>query len=588
MAFDPDEYLAKAAPAPAGFDPDAYLATPPPAPPPDKYQAAAIAERERLRAAKVPLPEGLTRRVSSGPLLGWGDEIGAAMTTPFEMARHGTWDPREGYKYGKAREVLASKAADAKTGVVGDVAEVVGGLATLPGNVIARQASAALGGGRAARMAGYGAEGALLGGVQGAGTAETVADIPNDAARAALLSGAISAPFGLAANVARRSTAAVPTEAELSTLGARDARARDRLPVSYDLDRVAARMQDVADATRRKYGRDAPQTADTLRDRIAEAQTDVAAARALNPNPPGAVATPGQTGAPNPWSAVATPRDITSLRREIYEGSATGSPTDERAATVAGKVVGRILSRPDPSMLAPGVSMRDAITAAQLDARRRGNFAAGYRSKAVTDQVEAARNTAGGQHSGLNFENILRQNLNRARKNEAFGGFNQAETAGAEGLIRGTASANKLREIGNLLGGGGGLGRMVAMGGGAGGGALTSYLTGGDPWAGAAAGFGLGTTGRVLRNIGNARMERATNAFAEDLRRRSPEYLRRLAAAPTEIGPGLTSSTARAAKQLLTIGGEGAIRDAIAKALLFQTTGKRELPRVYSEPEEKR
>ena len=78
-------------------------------PAPDKYQQAAIAERDRLKAAGASLPEGFTRRVSAGPLLGWGDEVGAAMTTPLEMIRHGTFDPREGYKYGKARESLLAR-----------------------------------------------------------------------------------------------------------------------------------------------------------------------------------------------------------------------------------------------------------------------------------------------------------------------------------------------------------------------------------------------------------------------------------------------------------------------------------------------
>ena len=556
---------------PPGF----VLDAPAPAPAPDKYQQAAIAERDRLKAAGVSLPEGFTRRVSAGPLLGWGDEVGAAMTTPLEMIRHGTFDPREGYRYGKAREELASQKAREKTGLAGDVTEVVGGLATLPGNVFARQASSALGGGTAARIAGYGAEGAALGGIQGAGTAETVGDIPGQAASGAALGGLFAAPFGAFANVARRSTAVVPSEAELSGLGARDYRARDRLPVSYDLERVADRMQAVEQATRRKYGRDAPQATGTLRDLVEEARNDVAAARALNPNQPGTVAAPGQV-APNPWTAVATPRDISSLRREIYEGGAKGSPTDERAGTVASKIVDRILSRPDPAMLAPGVNPRDAATAAMLTARGRGNFGAGYRSRAVTEEVQKAMDTASGQHSGLNFENILRQNLNRARKNENFGGFNAAEEAAAEKLIKGTAAANARRELGNMLGGGGGLGRVAAMGaGGAGTGAVGAYLTGQDPVFGAAAGLGLGVTGRALRSSGINRAKEGAEAFAAELRQRSPEYLKRLAAAPTEIGPGLSSSAARGAKQLLTIGGEGAIRDAIVQALTFQATGQR-------------
>jgi hypothetical protein len=238
------------------------------------------------------------------------------------------------------------------------------------------------------------------------------------------------------------------------------------------------------------------------------------------------------------------------------------------------------MSRPDPAMLAPGVNMRDAIAAAALDRRGRGNFSAGYRSNAVTKEVQTALDNAASAHSGLNFENNLRQGLNRAKKREDFGGFNNAETEGVDRLIAGTTRANNIREVGNMLGGGGGLGRMVAMGGGAGGGALTAYMTGNDPVAGAALGLGAGTTGRVLRNYGNASARRQAEAFAETLRQRSPEYLRRAAVAPTEIGPGL-GSIAGGAKQIMTTGNEGGIRDAVAQSLMYQTTGKRELPRVY-------
>jgi hypothetical protein len=549
--------------------------------PPDKYEQAAIAERDRLLKAGVPLPEGYTSRLASGPLLGWGDEIMAGATTPLEMIKHGTIDPREGYKYGRARERLSSDAARENTGYTGDALNVVGGLATLPGNIFGRQAAAALGGGGTgvlpaiARMAGYGAEAGTLGAVQGAGSARTVEDTPHDALTGGAAAAALGAPFGAFANVARRSTAAVPTEAELNRLGARDYKARDRLPVSFDLEQVGQRLADVGNATRGKYGRDTPFTVAALRDRAEEAAADVARARALNPNPPNQVAA-GPGGAPNQWQAVATPRDIASLRREIYDEGARGTPTDERAGAIASKLIDRIATRPDPAMLASGVNPRDAATAAMLNQRGRGNFAAGYRSQAVTEAVDKSLEQAAGQHSGLNFENIIRQNLRQAKAKDAFGGFNAAEEAGADRLIAGTAKANQLRELGNMLGGGGGLGRMAAMGGGgAGGGALASYYYGGDPWMGAAGGLALGLTGRGIRTYANRKALADTQAFASVLRQRSPEYQARLAVAPTEIGPGLPGPISRGARNVLMTGNEGSIRDAIARSLL-SLTGERD------------
>jgi len=73
------------------------------------------------------------------------------------------------------------------------------------------------------------------------------------------------------------------------------------------------------------------------------------------------------------------------------------------------------------------------------------------------------------------------------------------------------------------------------------------------------------------------------------LRRRSPEYASRVAVAPTEIGPGLPGPISRGAKTALTVGGGGDLRDAIAKGLLYQAIGQRELPRIYvNEPDEEK
>lgn len=549
---------------------------------PDKYQQAAIADRDQLLKVGAPLSEGLTRRVVSGPMLGWLDELSAAGRAPAEMVRHGTFNPLEGYRYGKARENLATQAASENTGLTGDVAEGVSGLAMMPGNFFGREAAAALGGAgkgvlpALGRMAGYGAEGGTLGAIQGAGNAPTMADVPKEAGKGFVLGSALSAPFGHFADVAPRSTAKVPTNDELMALGSRDFKARDRTPVRYDLGYVANRMEDLSNANRIKYGRDAPETVNALNDRVAEARADVARANALNPNAaPGAVTAPGQvSGAANPWQAVATPRDIASLRREIYDAGAAGTPTDTRAGTISSKVVDRILSRPDPASLASG-SQRDAATAALLDARGRGNFAGAYRDQAVRDAIDKSTAQAAGQHSGLNFENILRQNLRQARAKEQFGNLRPDEEAALETLIHGTVKANSIREVGNMLGGGGGLGRMIAMGGGAGGGAMTAYLTGNDPLAGAALGLGAGMTGRGLRTYGNAQALKAAEEFSDQIRRRTPEYRSRAATAPMGPGPGL-GSFATGTSRALTLGGGGGVRDAIANALLYNATGQRQ------------
>jgi hypothetical protein len=553
-------------------------------PKPDKYMQAAIAQRDRLLNAGASLPEGYTRRLMSGPLLGWSDELMAGASTPLEMARHGTWDPREGYAYGKARETLADQATREKTGYLGDAAETLGALATLPSNFMAKGVSAALGGARqgagwAARaipnMLGYGAESGVLGAVQGAGQAPTVQEMPAAATRGGVTGAALGAPFGAFANVVPRSAAAVPTEAELTALGRADYRARDRVPVSFDSRYVGNRLDQLRQATQNGYAYDAPASVASLDKWATTAHNRADAAAAANAAggaaPPGSVVAPGQvSGAPNTWTAIHTPKELASIKRNIAKDVADASPTDQRAGYSAANIFDRILTRPNPAALAPGSTMADAALAASLHSRGRDNFAAGFRSNTITDAISEAADRAAGANSGLNFENTLRQRIGAAKRADEFRGFNAGEQAGADRLIKRSIKADALRSFGNLLGGGGGLGQLAAFGVGGGGGALGSYLYGQDPLIGAGVGLTAGLSGRVMRGASNRMMRNAGERFAEDLRRRSPEYAARVAVAPTIPGPGL-GPVMSGARTTATVGAGGDIRDSIARSILVNS-----------------
>lgn len=580
----PIVYDDEQAAAPAGVV--KYDAPAAPIAPPDKYQQAAIAERQRLQAAGVPLPEGFTRRAAAGPFLGWADEINAATMTPFEMARQGTWDPREGYRYAKARETLADVEAAKKTGVLGDVAEIGGGVALLPGQVFSKPLAAAIGGGgkgvlpAAARVGAYGTEAATLGAIQGAGSAETVQDIPREALRAGAVSGVLGAPFGIFGDVARRTTAKVPTQKELMGLGKADYAAREALPLSYDLPRVQQHARDVQQNIATQYGLKAEPAVNAVAAEAARMQAAIDAARAANAVNPATgartVVPSGQySGVPNQTTATVGPGILSDIRGNIFEKGATKEPTSRAAAAEAARQFDEILTNPSARFLAPGATMRDAIAAAELTQRGRGNFGAAYRSKAVGKAVDRALEDAATANSGLGFENRLRANIKQAKRADEFQGFSPAEKDDVERFIRGTVKDNLIREVGNRMAGGGGWGSTVLTGGMVGGGAAGAYATGQDPLAGALAGGVLGTSGRAIRSFGNKRIQDKVEAFQEKLRQRSPEYAARVARAPTEIGPGL-SPTMAGLRQMITIGDQGAIRDALARMLTYQTTGRRD------------
>ena len=103
------------------------------APKPDKYQQAAIEQRDTLKAAGKDTTAGLTRRLAQGLTLNTADEVMAGLSTPLEMIKRGTFDPREGYKYAKAQEDLSlddSRKQDGLMGWLGTGAEILGGVGT--------------------------------------------------------------------------------------------------------------------------------------------------------------------------------------------------------------------------------------------------------------------------------------------------------------------------------------------------------------------------------------------------------------------------------------------------------------------------
>lgn len=109
-------------------------------PPPDKYQQAAIDERNTIFPKVRSLSDlvtggegaaptgdaGYTRRLIHGATLGADSTILAGLQTPLEMFKRGI-GPKEGYNYAKAREDQIMGDARKNTGALGTAAEVLGG-----------------------------------------------------------------------------------------------------------------------------------------------------------------------------------------------------------------------------------------------------------------------------------------------------------------------------------------------------------------------------------------------------------------------------------------------------------------------------
>lgn len=97
-------------------------------PKPNQYQQAAIDERNQLQSQGIDTGAGYTRRVAHGATFGADNTLLAAAQTPLEMIKRGTFDPREGYNFAKAREDLIMDDARKNTGALGTALEIGGGV----------------------------------------------------------------------------------------------------------------------------------------------------------------------------------------------------------------------------------------------------------------------------------------------------------------------------------------------------------------------------------------------------------------------------------------------------------------------------
>jgi hypothetical protein len=191
-------------------DIDAYVASEgvtldelrkPSAPAADKYQQAAVEERDALKAKGVDTNAGMARRFIQGLTFNTADEALAGLSTPLEMIKRGTFSPREGYNYAKAREDLVMDDARKNTGALGTAAEIAGGVGTGLGAARAGLSFArglAPEAGLLSRSLASAGDSAAFGALAGAGEGNSLKERFNSA----LLGGAVGGVLGGAAPAA--------------------------------------------------------------------------------------------------------------------------------------------------------------------------------------------------------------------------------------------------------------------------------------------------------------------------------------------------------------------------------------------------
>jgi hypothetical protein len=423
------------------------------------------------------------------------------------------------YSEGVNQQVADSAMRRERSPMISAAGDVAGGVgqAFVPGvGATGRSISAALGGaGRgigpiAARTAGYGIEGGLLGAGQAAGG--TYTGNPQDYANAAMTGGAfgalVGAPFGKFADVASRSAAAIPNSRELKAASTGGYDATHSIPVAYSaphfwggLDALEQQLFNGTNGAKATNRTQSGSVFDTL---------DLARA-GRGRVPPGA-------------NATVNPQQIDSIRQQL-----TG--VNEPGAGHARRWLDSYMQ--DPTGVVRGTDAQRAEIATLLN-NARGNWRAGKRTETVENTNQYADDRAPTANSGANSGNTYRQKLVALLNPKSSEGkwFNASEKDDIRQVTSGAAGegvANTLRSTGNFLKG---IPGQV----GAGGGVVSALATGDLTPLLATAGYPIGS---ALKGVSN-RMTRENAAHLENqMAMRSPLYRDRAASAPVLPGPGL-------------------------------------------------
>jgi hypothetical protein len=457
----------------------------------------------------------------------------AANAVTFGMA-----DRLAGYMGGGVDAEVAKSQAARERSPYASIAGDVGGAVALPGFGAAGLA-ARMGGGALARGAAYGGTGILTGAAQGAGNTYT-GELP-DYVKNAAIGGALGGTLGAAGGAIfgrgpAVSAAKTPTVAEQEAAKTAAYKALETHPAQYMPQALAQRADDIeAYARARRFHEDrSPQSFGALGE--------------MRAPPTVAPGTPVRPG------------DIDYIRKGITGDPIAGAtPTELASAKIVKRGIDDFLRKPPPGAAVPGTehlaadASRVANTAHQL-------YAGLKRTEAMEELIRNAGRTAGATHSGLNLRNELQKSVRtglKEKKGESTfsrAGYNPAEIAEFERFSRGQgALSNVLGYTDKYLGGGGGLGALVA--GGIGGKALSSE----DDGSAIAKGVGVSALGLGLRTLGNRRAAADINRMRDLIAQRNPLYEARAARAPMVPGAG-----SPVAAQVL--------RDAMALELLKQRT----------------
>lgn len=209
-----------------------------------------------------------------------------------------------------------------------------------------------------------------------------------------------------------------------------------------------------------------------------------------------------------PAGATVTTDNFRTLQRSLGLAAKSTDPTERMAAARALEALNGHLENIPSSSILRGTPA-DLAEVSKTIKTANANYAASKRSDLVQGKVDRAELNAATANSGQNLDNSLRQQVKSILTNpKALRGFSEDEKSMMMKVAAGTAPGNIIRHVGNLLGGGGGLGALTT-------GAAATYATG-------PVGMAAPLAGWALKKAGNAITARNVAKLDELVRSRSP------------------------------------------------------------------
>jgi hypothetical protein len=211
--------------------------------------------------------------------------------------------------------------------------------------------------------------------------------------------------------------------------------------------------------------------------------------------------------------------------RQVLQNEAQGTGQEALAATKAIKRLDNLFDTTSPLNFS-GASRAEIDNMRKTLKDARDNFAAGYRSRTITNKLTDVEQRSNATNSGLNVDNPIRAKMRQLTTPDTPSGTTKAGRSGYSAdeqremlrINKGSRTINAARDIGNMLGGGGGIGRVIS-GGGAG--AAAGFAAGG-PTGAAIGGVAAPAVGFGLKLAENAAAKKAMTDLASSVRLRSP------------------------------------------------------------------